>query len=153
MRTPFGRPRRRPTRALMTGLLAGAFFMAAIWPGPVSAGEEATTRRPGDLIVYRFACHDAETMIALAERGGAGDLAAALVLQGKCFQSSSCIAARLEEWIAGPFALKFESQEASSVWRLRDQLGNTVFALFYDAGGPHQPAALPPSAPPPGAAI
>ena len=84
-----------------------------LWPVPSAAdpsavqlrkaGETATTHRPGDLIVYRFACHDADSLIALAERGGAGDLAAALVLQGKCFQNAGCIAARLEGWIAGPY--------------------------------------------------
>ncbi len=100
-------------------------------------GETATTHRPGDLIVYRFACHDAEAMIALAERGGAGDLAAALVLQGKCFQSSGCIAARLEGWIAGPYPPPRGTP--GSVWRVRDQLGDTEFVWIDDSGGPHLP--------------
>ncbi|MCH8035964.1 MAG: hypothetical protein IIC53_02440 [Proteobacteria bacterium] len=67
------------------------------------AGETATTRRPGDLIVYRFACHDADSMVAIARSGGGADLAAALVSQGKCFQSPGGIAATLEDWIAGPY--------------------------------------------------
>ncbi len=135
--------RLRPAFArLAATCLAIAWFsgLAAGGPSPEvgrRAGETATTHRPGDLIVYRFACHDPEAMIALAERGGAGDLAVALVLQGACFQNSSCIAATLEGWIAGPYAPPRGTP--GSVWRVRDQLGDTEFVWINDSGGPHQP--------------
>ena len=134
----FGRPGptpKRPTRALMTAAAAAFFVLAAVATGGAVAGQEATTHRPGDLIVYRFACHDADSMIALAERGGAGDLAAALVSQGKCFQNSGCIAATLEGWIAGPYPPPRGTP--GSVWRVRDQLGDTEFVWIDDSGGRH----------------
>ncbi len=133
--------RLRPALArLAATCLAIAWFSGLAAGGPPAevvrvAGEEATTHRPGDLIVYRFACHDPEAMIALAERGGAGDLAAALVLQGKCFQNSGCIAATLEAWIAGPYAPPRGG--GGSVWRVRDQLGDTEFVWIDDSGGRH----------------
>ncbi len=115
--------------------LWAAFFMLAIWAGPALGDETATTWRPGDLIVYRFACHDAESTIALAERGGVGDMAAALVARGKCFQSPGSIAARLETWVAGPYPPP--RGRPGSVWRLRDQFGDTEFVWIDDAGGRH----------------
>lgn len=140
MRTPFGRRRRPPPRALILTAAAAAFCMLAFWPGSGSAagGEAATSHRAGDLIVYRFACHDADSMIALAERGGAGALAAALVLRGECFQNSGCIAATLEGWVAGPYPPPRGTP--GSVWRVRDQLGDTEFVWIDDGGGPHLPA-------------
>ncbi len=114
---------------------AAAFFMAAFWPAVALGDETATSHRPGDLIVYRFACHDADSLIALAERGGVGDLAAALVSQGRCFQSSGCIAARLEAWIAGPYAAPRGSP--GSIWRVLDQVGDTEFVWIDDTGGRH----------------
>ncbi len=119
--------------------LAAACLAMALFSGVAAGGETATSHRPGDLIVYRFACHDAESMIALAGSGGAGELAAALVSQGKCFRSPGCIAATLEDWIAGPFPPPRGGPGAggSSVWRVRDQLGDTEFVWTDDAGGRH----------------
>jgi hypothetical protein len=115
--------------------LAAACLALALFSGLAAGGETATSHRVGDLIVYRFACHDAESMIALAERGGAGEAAAALVSQGKCFQSSGCIAAILEGWIAGPYPPP--RGRPGSVWRVRDQLGDTEFVWIADGGGRH----------------
>jgi hypothetical protein len=115
--------------------LAAACLALALFSGLAAGGETATSHRAGDLIVYRFACHDAESMIALAERGGAGEAAAALVSQGKCFQSSGCIAAILEGWIAGPYPPP--RGRPGSVWRVRDQLGDTEFVWIADGGGRH----------------
>ena len=135
------RPRGARARDLLRGLrpalarLAAVCLAIAWFSGLAAGGETATTHRPGDLIVYRFACHDADSMIALAERGGAGEVAAALVSQGKCFQSSGCIAARLEGWIAGPYPPP--RGMAGSVWRVRDQLGDTEFVWIDDSGGRH----------------
>ncbi len=114
---------------------AAAFFMTAFWPAAALGDETATTRRPGDLIVYRFACHDADSTVALAERGGAREMAAVLVSQGKCFQSSGCIAAFLEAWIAGPYPPPRGTP--GSVWRVLDQFGDTEFVWIDDAGGRH----------------
>ncbi len=117
---------------------AAAFFMAAFWPAAALGDETATTHRPGDLIVYRFACHDAESTIALARSGGAGEVAAALVSRGKCFQSSGCIAATLEDWIAGPYPPpRGAPGRPGSIWRVRDQFGDTEFVWIDDAGGRH----------------
>ncbi len=115
--------------------LAATCLAIAWFSGLAAGGETATTHRPGDLIVYRFACRDPEAMLALAERGGAGDLATALVLQGACFQNSSCIAATLESWIAGPYPPPRGTP--GSVWRVRDQLGDTEFVWINDSGGRH----------------
>lgn len=115
--------------------LAAACLAMVLFSGLAAGGEMATTHRPGDLIVYRFACHDAESMIALAERGGLRDMAAGLVTQGKCFQSAGCIAARLEYWVAGPFPPP--RGRSGSVWRVRDQAGDTEFVWIDDFGGSH----------------
>ncbi len=119
------------TLASFSGLAAGG-PPAEVAP---RAGEAVTTHRSGDLIVYRFACHDAESMIALAERGGAGNLAAVLVSQGKCFQNSGGIAARLESWIAGPYPPPRGTP--GSIWHVRDQFGDTEFVWIGDSGGRH----------------
>ncbi len=142
------RARGARARGLLRGFLRGlrpalarlaATCLAIAWfSGLAAGGETATSHRPGDLIVYRFACHDADSMIALAERGGAGALAAALVLRGACFQNSGCIAATLEGWIAGPYPPP--RGPPGSVWRVRDQLGDTEFVWIDDGGGPHLPA-------------
>ena len=124
---------RRLRRALAR--LAAAGLAIALFSGLAAGGETATTHRAGDLIVYRFACHDADSMIALARSGGVGDLAAALVSRGKCFQSPGCIAATLEGWIAGPYPAPRGTP--GSVWRVRDQLGDTEFVWIEDAGGRH----------------
>ncbi len=119
--------------------LATAGLALALFSGLAAGGETATTHRPGDLIVYRFACHDAASMIALAERGGLGGVAAALVARGKCFQSSGGIAATLEGWIAGPYPPTRGAPGAGggSVWRVRDQFGDTEFVWIDDARGRH----------------
>ncbi len=135
------RARGARARGLLRGLrpalarLAATCLAIAWFSGLAAGGETATSHRPGDLIVYRFACHDADSMIALAERGGAGALAAALVLRGACFQNSGCIAATLESWIAGPYPPPRGTP--GSVWRVRDQLGDTEFVWIDDSGGRH----------------
>jgi hypothetical protein len=132
-----GAPARDLLRWLRPALarLAAACLAIALFSGLAAGGETATTHRPGDLIVYRFACHGADAIIALAERGGAGEVAAALVSQGKCFQSSGCIAATLEGWIAGPYPPP--RGRPGSIWRVRDQFGDTEFVWIDDAGGRH----------------
>ena len=139
------RARGARARGLLRGLrpalvrLAATCLAIAWFSGLAAGGETATTRRPGDLIVYRFACHDADSMIAIARSGGVADLAAALVSQGKCFQSPGGIAATLEDWIAGPYPPPRVTPGAGggSVWRVRDQLGDTEFVWIDDAGGRH----------------
>ncbi len=110
-------------------LAAAAAFFMALWLATLAwAGEEATTHRAGDLVVYRFACHGAEDMIAIAERGGTNELAAVLVARGACFRNRTCIAARLEAWVAGPYPPGYgpgARGAAGSVWRVADQFGDT----------------------------
>jgi hypothetical protein len=121
-------------RPALARLAVGCLAMA-LFSGLAAGGEAATSHRSGDLVVYRFACHNAASIIALAERGGAGDMAAALVAQGKCFQNSGCIAARLVDWIAGPYPPPRGAP--GSIWRVRDQFGDTEFVWIDDSGGPH----------------
>ncbi len=126
--------------AMYSGLALGD-EAAPARPKLAPAGEAATTHRAGDLVVYRFACHEAADMIAIAERRGANELAAVLVEQGQCFQNRTCIAARLEAWIAGPYPPEYGSRRArgppGSVWRVRDQFGDTEFVWINDRGGRH----------------
>ncbi len=124
----------RGLRSTLTGLAVACLVLVS-FSGLAAGDETATTHRAGDLIVYRFACHDADSMIALAERGGAGDMAAVLISQGKCFQNPGCIAARLDGWIAGPFPPP--QGPPGSVWLVRDQFGDTEFVWIGDSGGPH----------------
>ncbi len=133
-RDPLCWPRSALTR-LAAVCMAMAMFSGLAAGGETRAGQMATTHRPGDLIVYRFACHDAESMIALAERGGLRDMAAALLSQGKCFQSPGCIAARLEGWVGGPYPPP--RGRPGSVWRVRDQAGDIEFVWIDDFGGSH----------------
>ena len=112
---------------------AAALFMLA---GAAMAGEEATTRRAGDLILYRFACHDAESMTAIAGRGGSNELVFLLMSREKCFNSKGPIAARLDAWIAGPYAPP--AAPAGSVWRVIDQYDDTEYIWINDKGGPHE---------------
>ena len=102
---------------------------------PAFGGETATSHRAGDLIVYRFGCHDAESMTAIAERAGAGEIAVVLIGQGLCFSNPTCIAARLEAWVAGPYAPPVGPP--GSVWRVADQYGDTEYVWIRDAGGRH----------------
>lgn len=125
----------RRLRSVLTRLAAVCSALV-LFSGLAAGGETATSHRPGDLIVYRFACHDRDSMIALAERGGTGEMAAALVARGRCFQSPGCIAARLERWVAGPYAPR-DGRGGGSVWRVRDQFGDTEFVWIADAGGRH----------------
>jgi hypothetical protein len=115
--------------------LAAACLAVVLFSGLAAGGETATSHRAGDLIVYRFACHDADSMIALAERGGENELAAALVSQGKCFQNPGCIAARLMSWVAGHYAPPHGA--TGSIWRVYDQFGDTEFVWIDDSGGRH----------------
>ena len=148
----------RPACRALAGRLVAAILAVVSFSG-LSAGDEvATTHRAGDLVVYRFACHAAEDMIAIAERarlpslgqpgkprqpggrGGANELAAVLVEQGQCFQNRTCIAARLEAWIAGPYPPEYGQGARGppgSVWRVRDQFGDTEFVWINDRGGRH----------------
>ncbi len=108
--------------------LAAAVLMAVSFSGLAAGSEETTTHRGGDLVVYRFACHDADDMIAIAERGGANELAAVLVARGACFRNPTCIAARLEAWVAGPYSPGYGQGlggASGSIWRVTDQFGDT----------------------------
>ncbi len=127
-------------RLSLTAAAAAFFMLAAVAAGGAMADEEATTHRAGDLIVYRFACHDADDMIAIAERGGANELAAVLVERGQCFRNPTCIAARLEAWVAGPYPPDYgrgARGAAGSVWRVADQFGDTEYVWINDLGGRH----------------
>ena len=107
---------------------------------PAAADEATTTHRAGDLIVYRFACHDAESMTALAERGGGREIAVALIEQGLCFSNAGPIAARLEAWVAGPYPPDYgrgARGAPGSVWRVADQFGDTEYVWINDSGGRH----------------
>ncbi len=129
--------------------LAAAVLVAVSFSGLAAGGEQATTHRAGDLVVYRFACHDAESMIAIAERsrlpslggqGGANELAAVLVERGTCFRNPTCIAAKLEDWVAGPYPPGYGQGArgaAGSVWRVADQFGDTEYVWINDLGGRH----------------
>lgn len=120
--------------------LAIAILVAVSFSGLAAGGETATTHRAGDLVVYRFACHGAEDMIAIAERGGANELAAVLVARGACFRNRTCIAARLEAWVAGPYPPddgRGTRGAAGSVWRVADQFGDTEYVWVNDSGGRH----------------
>ncbi len=120
--------------------LATAILAAVSFSGLAAGGAETTTHCAGDLIVYRFACHDAEDMIAIAERGGANELAAVLVERGQCFRNPTCIAARLETWVGGPYPPDHGQGPAGlpgSVWRVADQFGDTEYVWINDKGGRH----------------
>ncbi len=120
--------------------LAAAVLLAVSFSGLAAGDEAATTHRAGDLVVYRFACHDADDMIAIAERGGAGKLAAVLVERGQCFRNPGPIAARLEAWVAGPYPPDYGRGvrgAAGSVWRVADQFGDTEYVWINDLGGRH----------------
>ena len=131
--------------------LAAAILVAVSFSGLAAGGEASTTHRAGDLVVYRFACHDAESMIAIAERGGAVEIAAVLIERGQCFRSPACIAARLEAWVAGPYPPDHGQGTrgaAGSVWRVADQFGDTEYVWINDLGGRHAGRrGLPPKAP------
>ncbi len=119
-------PRSRRLKAAFLRL-AAAILMAVSFSGLAAGGEASTTHRAGDLVVYRFACHDAEDMIAIAERGA-------------CFRNSGPIAARLEAWVAGPYPPDYgrDARGASgSVWRVTDQFGDTEYVWINDLGGRH----------------
>ena len=66
-----------------------------------------------------------------------------LVERGACFRNPTCIAARLETWVGGPFPPD-DGQGAAgppgSVWRVRDQFGDTEYVWINDKGGRHPPA-------------
>ena len=120
------------------GSSAGA---AAVRVSSARAGAAATTHRAGDLIVYRFACHDGPAMVEIARTGGSAVVAAGLMAAGRCFDNrAGAIAARLEAWIAGPFTAQGATSPAS-VWRVVDQFGDTEFVWIGDAGGRHAPSA------------
>ncbi len=132
-------PRSRRLKAAFLRL-AAAILVAASFSGLAAGGAETTTHRAGDLVVYRFACHDADDMIAIAERGGANELAAVLVERGACFRNSGPIAARLEAWIAGPYPPGYgrgARGPQGSVWRVADQFGDTEYVWINDSGGRH----------------
>ncbi|MEE8247797.1 MAG: hypothetical protein V3S87_11110, partial [Alphaproteobacteria bacterium] len=132
-------PRSRRLKAAFLRL-AAAILMAVSFSGLAAGGEASTTHRAGDLVVYRFACHDPESMTAIAERGGANELAAVLVERRACFRNPTCIAARLEAWVAGPYPPDYGQGArgaAGSVWRVADQFGDTEYVWINDSGGRH----------------
>ncbi len=113
-------------------------FALAVFTAP--SGEALTTWRVGDRILYRGGCHDAESMLAVAQSKRQYETFAALAIDGKCFTLRRQIGARLEEWIGGPFTdppVRF----VGSVWRVLDTAGDTEFIWLDDGSGPH-PAQL-----------
>ncbi len=75
-------------------------------------------------------------MIALAQAGGARDLAFIFQSNGKCDTYRSPIAAELVQWIAGPYMAP-NGRGKSSVWRVRDMVEETEFVWINDQGGRH----------------
>lgn len=110
-------------------LLAG---LPAIAPQGAKAGEEATTWRAGDPVVYRFGCHDADALRLLAPLPP-GPLPAEI--GGRCFVAAPPLRALLVEWLDGPF--RGVGNVVGSIWRIRDEEGDEVFILLVDTGGPH----------------
>ena len=72
---------------------------------PAWAGEEQTTWRSGDSLVYRPACHDPDVMTVVAEAPTDLSLWQRLVAGGACFVLPRPAPARLNAWVAGPFAM------------------------------------------------
>lgn len=124
---------RAPSLILAAALTLGA---ALSFSGRAWAGEAATTHRASDPGSYSASCGDAEPMIAVAERGGALELWEVMVEQGKCSESPTRIEGQLEAWIAGPFMPR-NTRVTGSVWRVRNQYGDTVFVWIGDGGGRH----------------
>ena len=122
---------------LIAAAFGAAFSMLAFWPGAALGGEQATPHRAGDIVGIHWACHDAASVIAIAESPRRAELGAVLTEQGKCFWLGTMIRARLMEWIAGPFA--GPDRATGSVWRAIDRTGDTEFVWIGDAGG-HHPA-------------
>ncbi len=116
---------------------AAAMLMFVLWPGSVSADEFATTHRPGDEGSYYWACHNPDSVVAITMSEFPNELGSVLVEQGKCFNAGRGrrISMYLIKWIAGPLIDK--AGVAGSVWEILDAFGDTEYALFSDAGGPH----------------
>ena len=131
-------PRRRLAASLILALALGA---AVAVSNLAAAGEEATTWRAGDFVMYAGGCHDARSMIAVAKSPSKGELWGVLIDGARCFTLHRRIAARLEEWIDGPFRHDAPTNFVGSVWRVLDVAGDTEFIWLGDAGGPH-PARL-----------
>ena len=109
------------------GLIAAAILTVSFsWFA--AAGELATTHRAGDFVLYQHGCHDAESMIKVAKKGGAADVTAAMFVEGKCYSLPKLKPALLLEWLAGTF-YPIDSDEPGSVWAVRDQHGKFVFAF------------------------
>ena len=121
---------------LITAALAAAFFMLAS-PAPAWGGEEATTWRAGDFIVYRGGCHDAASMTAVAKSDNRLELWTVLLEAGKCFGLRWQLSAHLEAWIAGPFDSGHPMFPPASVWRITDAAQDTEFIWLNDTSGPH----------------
>ena len=115
--------------------IGAAFFMLAVWPAVALGDETATTHRAGDTVWVRWGCHDPESVMAIATSAHPDELGGVLTEQGKCYYLRRSIPARLLEWMAGP--LNDKSGIPGSVWRILDAFGDTEYAIFKDAGGPH----------------
>ncbi len=102
---------------------------------PAASDEQATTWRAGDNIWFGGGCHDAESMIAVAQSENPAELWAIFGQFGKCFELRRSIPARLEAWIAGPFDHPVFAP--GSVWRVLDVADDTEFIWLDDTSGPH----------------
>ena len=100
------------------------------------SGEQLTTWRVNDAILYRTACHAEEDILHVARDENPYELGNVLIEQGKCFSLQSPVHAVLVRWVAGPFTLPGDIQ--ASVWEILDQFGDTEFLLAKNFGGPHE---------------
>jgi len=101
-----------------------------------SFGERHTTHRVGDPGMYRAGCHDAESMLAIAERDSR-ELWILLTGEGKCFTMRGFIGFVLVEFIDGPF--KYELKDSwGSIWKIRDVKGDIEYIWVANEGGFHE---------------
>ena len=110
-------------------------FAGTVLAAPAFADQEATTWRAGDLVFYGGGCHDAESMIAVAQSEQPDELWMIFGRVGKCFALRRPIPARLEAWVAGPF--DHPVFPPGSVWRLVDVAQDTEFIWLDDTSGQH----------------
>jgi hypothetical protein len=115
--------------ALWVALVIG--FAGPAWPG-----QESTTHRVGDPVGFQVGCHDAESMIRIAEHGGAAEILAAMVERDECFIYRGMVRAVLTEWVAGPHLVQ-GTDVSASIWEVRVSGGIAVYSWIVDHGGRH----------------
>lgn len=110
-------------------------------PGlPLHPGEKYTTHRAGDYGVYRAGCHDAQSMVRMAE-SDTNELWFLLQAEKKCFVLVQPARYMLVEFIVGPFPRKKPGStfgQLGSVWKIRDSFGDEEYIWGSDEGGRHE---------------